>query len=156
MPHRPNQHLVGLGAGVYVVTPDQKLLLVEQERNGVRDWGGLGGALEAGESIEQCAVREAYEESGLRVRLVRLLSVDEFWHAGVLEGVGFVFLAEPATWPQVVTLPESDGATLFHRYRWVARDELAVFEGLSRLEICATIWPADLSEPLRRRLEFDS
>ena len=28
-------------------------------------WNGLGGKFEAGESPEQCAIREVYEESGL-------------------------------------------------------------------------------------------
>jgi 8-oxo-dGTP diphosphatase len=31
-------------------------------------WNGLGGKLEAGETPEECAAREVYEESGLLVR----------------------------------------------------------------------------------------
>ncbi len=31
-------------------------------------WNGLGGKLEAGETPEECAVREIFEESGLQVR----------------------------------------------------------------------------------------
>jgi 8-oxo-dGTP diphosphatase len=34
-------------------------------------WNGLGGKFEAGESPEECAIREIAEESGLRVRLLR-------------------------------------------------------------------------------------
>ena len=31
-------------------------------------WNGLGGKFEAGETPEECAIREVYEESGLRVK----------------------------------------------------------------------------------------
>lgn len=31
-------------------------------------WNGLGGKLEPGETPEECAIREIYEESGLKVR----------------------------------------------------------------------------------------
>ena len=54
-------------------------------------WNGLGGKLNPGETPEECAVREIYEESGLRVReplLKGLLtfpafSNDEDWYAFV-------------------------------------------------------------------------
>lgn len=58
-------------------------------------WNGLGGKLEPGESPEECAVREVYEESGLMARKLQLkgiltfpaFSQDEDWYA-------FVFTAE--------------------------------------------------------------
>ena len=31
-------------------------------------WNGLGGKFEAGETPEECAIREVYEESGLSIR----------------------------------------------------------------------------------------
>src|SRR3990167_9065612 len=39
-------------------------------------WGFLGGAQHIGESIEDCAIREVEEESGLHVTLTHLLCVD--------------------------------------------------------------------------------
>ena len=35
-------------------------------------WNGLGGKFEAGESPEECVVREVYEESGLSIRSPKL------------------------------------------------------------------------------------
>ena len=145
---------VRLGAGILVVSPEDRLLIVQQEYDGVVDWGPLGGGLEDGEGIEECAVREAYEESGLRVRLVRLLSVDEFWQADRLDGVGFVFLAEPAPWPQQVSLPDYDGDTRFLDHRWIAQDEVRRYATQDSWEFWARFWPLDVRETLRRRIDL--
>ncbi len=146
---------VRLGAGIWVLSPDGKLLIVQQEFDGRRTWGSLGGGLEYGESIEECAVREAHEESGLHVRLVRLLWVDQFWRAGEFEHVGFVFLATPEPWPQTVVLPERDGDTLFLAHRWIDRDEvesIPVTEREPRDRLYDT-WPPDIETVTIRRLE---
>ncbi|MBE1605909.1 NUDIX domain-containing protein [Actinopolymorpha pittospori] len=150
--HRP---VVRPGTGILVVSPESRLLIVQQERDRVVDWGPLGGGLEHGEGIEECAVREAHEESGLRVKLVRLLSVDEFWHLGRLERVGFVFLAEPDPWPQNVSLPIVDGDTRFLDHRWIAKDEVRRFAGKDAREFWACHWPLDVRETLVRRLDVE-
>jgi ADP-ribose pyrophosphatase YjhB (NUDIX family) len=151
---RPGKPQVRLGAGVLIVSPEGRLLIVQQERDGVADWGPPGGSLEQGEDIEACAVREALEETGLRVRLLRLLSVDQFWHAGRFEGVGFVFLAEPDPWPQTVRIPAFDGATHFLDHRWITRDEYRDYAPAETWEFWTRTWPADLHETQVRRLEF--
>jgi ADP-ribose pyrophosphatase YjhB (NUDIX family) len=53
-----------------VVLRDQagRLLLIRRADNGV--WSVPAGAMELGESIADCAVRELYEESGLRATAV--------------------------------------------------------------------------------------
>ncbi|MBI2761793.1 MAG: NUDIX hydrolase [Chloroflexi bacterium] len=154
MQPRPEVPRVMLGAGIIIIAPDDRLLLVQQEHNGIVDWGSLGGGLEHGESIEECAVREAHEESGLRVRLLRLLSVDQFWHAGLFRGVGFVFLAEPDPWPQRVTLPEIDGKTRFLDYRWVTRAEAPAYVSQGSYDLWRHHWPPDLRETLIRKHDF--
>jgi 8-oxo-dGTP diphosphatase len=69
-------------------------------------WNGLGGKLEPGESPEECAAREIYEESGLTVETLRLkgfltfpaFANDEDWYA-------FVFLAGGCT-GELIDSPE--------------------------------------------------
>jgi 8-oxo-dGTP pyrophosphatase MutT (NUDIX family) len=58
---------------VFPVDDDGSVLLVPQA--GSDNWSTLGGAVEIGESPAQAAVRESYEELGIRVQLTRLLDV---------------------------------------------------------------------------------
>jgi 8-oxo-dGTP pyrophosphatase MutT (NUDIX family) len=50
-----------------------KILLTCRTDNG--RWCLPGGAMDAGESWEECCVREVWEETGLEVRVVRLLGI---------------------------------------------------------------------------------
>ena len=61
-------------AGCAVFDGEGRLLL-QQRGDAGGPWGVPGGALELGESIEAAAVRETFEETGLRVRPDALLGV---------------------------------------------------------------------------------
>lgn len=152
MRDRPAPPSLMLGAGVEVVAPDGRLLMIEQERLGVTEWSGTGGAVEAGESIEGCALRETLEESGLQVRLERLIRVSEFWDGEFLGGVGFLFLATPDPWPQEVRLPGVDGITRFLSYRWCTREEVTELNRWPH-HISHIAWPPDITEVLIDRIE---
>ena len=141
-----------LGAGVEIVDPDGRLLMVEQERLGVIEWSGTGGAVEPGETIEECAVREAREETGLNVRLERLIRVSEFWQGDLMDGIGFLFLGTPDPWPQEVRLTPVDGITRFLSYRWCTRDEVAQLPRW-RDHITHTDWPPDVTTLGMHRIE---
>ncbi len=82
----------------YVRRPGQTLMLHRIKKPNdmhLGKWNGLGGKLEAGETPEECAIREIYEESGLRVRQPVLkgfltfpgFANEEDWYA-------FVFVVE--------------------------------------------------------------
>lgn len=62
-----------LGANVAILDALDRVLLIERED--FRVWGLPGGMVEPGESVARTAVREAREETGLEVRLLRLVGV---------------------------------------------------------------------------------
>lgn len=137
---------VELGAGGYVIDPEGRLLLIDQERPGARHWGSIGGGLERGESVRDCAVREIFEESGLRVRIEKLVAVYEMYRADQLFAVGFMFVTAPDPWPQDVRLPARDGAAAFHGYGWFAREEIAALDVFAD-DLVVTHWPPDVEAP---------
>lgn len=63
--------------GVRVIIPDAtgKILMVKQEHEGRDIWMAPGGAIEECENAEEAAIREVQEETGLQIRVKRLL-----WH----------------------------------------------------------------------------
>jgi len=153
MRDRRQRPRVMLGAGAEVVAPDGRLLRLEQERLGVVEWSGPGGAVDPGEPITLCALRETLEETGLRVRLERLIRVTEFWEGEVFVGVGFLFLATPDPWPQEVVLPAVDGITTFRSYRWLTRDEAERLEPRWAHDVTRVAWPPDVLTPILDRVE---
>ncbi len=56
------------------ITNDAGLLLVEQN-SGQKYWSLPGGRVESNETIEQAAIREVKEETGLEVRLSRTIGI---------------------------------------------------------------------------------
>lgn len=56
-----------VGVGIIVIRGDRVLLGLRKGAHGRDTWSVPGGHLEFGESLEQCAVRELFEETGLGV-----------------------------------------------------------------------------------------
>lgn len=65
-----------VGAIAVIRDPTGRVLLVRQTYQRAASWGAPGGWLSGRESPRQAAAREAFEETGLRVRAGRLLAVD--------------------------------------------------------------------------------
>ncbi len=65
--------LIMVGAGVAVFDPAGRLLLQRRADSG--EWALSGGFMELGESIEDTARREVFEETGLTLTNLKLLTV---------------------------------------------------------------------------------
>ncbi len=73
--------LIVVGASVVVQDEAGRVLLQHRTDDGT--WGPIGGALEIGESLEDCARRELREETGLEVELFEMIGVQsgpELYH----------------------------------------------------------------------------
>ena len=106
-------------SGAVVVGPGDRILLLRRADEDI--WCLPKGTVEPGESLEQTAVREVREETGLRVRLLRPLHkvrYSFFWPPGEVNYDKTVayFLAEPIG-GRLEPEPRFDEA------RWVTREE---------------------------------
>jgi 8-oxo-dGTP diphosphatase len=69
----PDSPLVGVGA---IIVEKERVLLVKRGHAPLAgEWSIPGGVLELGEALEEAVVREAWEETGLRVETEGLLGV---------------------------------------------------------------------------------
>lgn len=69
--HRP---LILVGAVVLVIN-EHGYVLLQQRTEPYGKWGLPGGLMELGESPEETACREVYEETGIKVKNLRLINV---------------------------------------------------------------------------------
>ncbi len=66
-----------VGVGVFIIKGDKVLLGKRKNAHGANEYGGPGGHLEHGETIEQTALRETAEECGIKIRNLRMLCVSD-------------------------------------------------------------------------------
>jgi 8-oxo-dGTP diphosphatase len=64
-----------VGIGVFVVHEGKALLLKRVKEHGEGTWGLPGGHLEHGETFEECARREVFEEAGIKLDDVQVCGV---------------------------------------------------------------------------------
>ena len=109
-----------VAADALLVEGNKVLLIRRGKEPFLGKWAIPGGFLEENETLEQCCVREAKEETGLEVRIEGLLGVFSEPGRDPRGTVGVVFLckrigvgeakggddAEEAKWFQLDSLPE--------------------------------------------------
>ncbi|TSB45646.1 NUDIX hydrolase [Alkalicoccobacillus porphyridii] len=66
-------------ASVLVFDDNRNILLVNNKKGSTSYWSPPGGAVEAGETLEEAAVREAFEETGYHVEIGKFHSVRELF-----------------------------------------------------------------------------
>jgi len=61
-----------VGVGVIVIKDNKVLLGKRKSSHGTGSWCFPGGHLEFGEAVEDCARRETFEETGIKVKNIRM------------------------------------------------------------------------------------
>lgn len=72
-----------IAVGVTVVVKNSEGHILLQKRTDSLDWGTIGGSMELGESFEETARRELFEEAGLRIeelKFITNLSGQDFYY----------------------------------------------------------------------------
>jgi len=64
-----------IGVGIIITKETQVLLIKRKYAHGTGSWSTPGGHLEFGESPEECAIREAKEETGVSVADVKFRAI---------------------------------------------------------------------------------
>jgi len=108
---------------LFILDPNERIALIRKPHFGTGIWRPPGGGIKPGEDFAEGAVREALEETGLRIALDRYLVATDavFRYDGrELEWRTHVFLARTAD----EELAPRDDAEIAGA-RWGTRDELA-------------------------------
>lgn len=93
---------LGVATNGFIRDKSGKILLQQRTDNGF--WGMPGGQVELGEPVEQSARREVYEETGLDVRVERLIGIYSgppsypfmrYPNGTIVHYVTHVFICEP-------------------------------------------------------------
>lgn len=94
----PDRPYVGVGA---VIVQDGKVLLVKRKYEPLAgQWSLPGGAVEVGETLEACLVREMLEETGLEVRVGPVVEVlDRITHDDEGRVLYHFVLVDYLCWP---------------------------------------------------------
>ncbi|GAB7388297.1 NUDIX domain-containing protein [Bacillaceae bacterium] len=69
------QQIDEIRPGVAVIIFDEQNRVLLQKRADVRLWGIPSGHVEPGETVEEAAIREVREETGLYIQITRLIGV---------------------------------------------------------------------------------
>ncbi|MCQ4635567.1 NUDIX hydrolase [Anaerovorax odorimutans] len=136
------------GVRVVILDDKKRVLMVRQHHEGRDIWMVPGGGVEEGENSSQAGAREVLEETGLRVKMGKLI-----WHVEEVSekrGQRFVnfFLAElEGGTLELGSDPEFDSdSQVLREVRFMSREEMCHLE---------VLYPEYLKDELWRFLEED-
>ena len=105
--------------GSGICPPDGQVFLAKRQgAHGEATWASAGGHLEMGESLEECARREALEELGVEVGDLHYLCASNIIAYGK-HYVDFEFLGDIGAQEPLLAEPEA-----FSEYNWFPLDKL--------------------------------
>ncbi len=119
----PDRPLVGVGA---VIVQDGRAVIVQRATEPLKgQWSIPGGLLEIGETLRQCAAREAREETGLEIEAGEVLEVLDSIHPDPEGRTRYHYVLIDFLCRRLggELRPGSDAAQV----RWVRREELSNF-----------------------------
>lgn len=82
---------------VYLIQDDRWLMLLRNRKeHDINDgkWIGIGGKKEPGETMEQCAIRETFEETGLTMHSLTMAGQVHFQQEGIDDEIITVFTSQ--------------------------------------------------------------
>ncbi len=107
-----------VGVGVVLVRQDRVFLARRQGAHGEETWASAGGHLEWGETLEECARREALEELGVTVGGLQFLCISNIIAYG-RHYVDVEFLGDIGDQEPQLAEPEA-----FSEFGWFPLDDL--------------------------------
>ena len=141
-----------------IVIRDSKILLIRQRRDGREYYGRPGGGIEPGETPEQAAIRELWEECNVTGKIIKSLGTYRCPHVGTTVHSFQVDIGDqtPMLGPNLTEKERQ----IFQEIRWMAQDELcerdraflwtAGLAGVLEFFEELVSWGDDVSYPRRR------
>lgn len=144
-PNAPQPNSIVVAATAFVLNENRQVLMIQRSDNG--RWAIPGGGQDFGETIEETAVRETREETGINIEITGLVGIYSnpnhvmaYTDGEVRQQFSICFRARP-TGGQMHTSPESPNV------RWVAQPELDELDIHPSVRLRIDHGYADLPQP---------
>lgn len=124
------QNVIFAGTGVTVENKEGKLSLACRTDKG--QWSLPGGSLEIGETLEECAIRELFEETGIVVKEKDLvLNSAKAILQPIIKNDRQIFIVSVAYRTKIYDITEfSMDSREFTKYGWLSIEEIDSISGL--------------------------